>query len=395
MRSSPEALNHRPQRWLKPAGLAGLGLAAIVVLFGLLSRGLAGQQLKTRTLADVNPTVQVIAPKSNGKGEALTLPGQVEADYDAVIHARVSGYLKAWNVDIGAQVKQGQVLAEIDTPELDQQLAQARAALATADANQKLAQITAARWANLLARDAVSHQEADEKAGDLEAKTAISQAAKAEVDRLQALETFKRIVAPFDGVVTARNTDIGALIAAGQPNDPGLFTVADVRRLRIYVRVPQSYSAEIAPGAMATLTAPEYPGQTFRAKLTSTSDAVGDQSGALLVELQMDNADNRLKPGEYVQARFNLPAAPNVLSVPASALMLRNTGMEVAVVGTDGKAHLRPITIQRDLGVTVEVSSGLGPNDRVIDNPPDSLTEGETVKIAAGSANAQGSGRQG
>ena len=319
----------------------------------------------------------------------------MEADDDAVIHARVSGYLKAWNVDIGAQVKQGQVLAEIDTPELDQQLAQAKAALATADANQKLAQITAARWANLLARDAVSHQEADEKAGDLEAKTAISQAARADVDRLQALEAFKRIVAPFDGVVTARNTDIGALIAAGQPNDPGLFTVADVRRFRIYVRVPQSYSAEIAPGAMATLTAPEYPGQTFQAKLTSTSDAVGVQSGALLVELQMDNADNRLKPGEYVQARFNLPAAPNVLRVPASTLMLRTSGMEIAIVGTDDKAHLRPITIQRDLGVTVEISSGLVPTDRVIDNPPDSLVDGEAVKIAREPANAQGSGRQG
>ena len=278
MLSSPEALNHRPQRWLKPAGLAGLGLAGVVVLLGLASRGLASQQLKARVLADVDPTVQVIAPASDSKGEVLTLPGQVEADDDAVIHARVSGYLKAWNVDIGAHVKQGQVLAEIDTPELDQQLAQAKAALATADANQKLAQITAARWANLLARDAVSHQEADEKAGDLEAKTAISQAARADVDRLQALEAFKRIVAPFDGVVTARNTDIGALIAAGQPNDPGLFTVADVRRLRIYVRVPQSYSAEIAPGAMATLTAPEYPGQIFQAKLTSTSDAVGSQS---------------------------------------------------------------------------------------------------------------------
>jgi len=302
MRSSPEALVHRPQHWLKLAGLAGLGLAAVVVLLGLLSRGLASQQLKARTLADADPTVQVIAPTREGKGEVLTLPGQVEADDDAVIHARVSGYLKAWNVDIGAHVKQGQVLAEIDTPELDQQLAQAKAALATAEANQKLAQITASRWANLLARDAVSHQEADEKAGDLEAKTAISQAAKADVDRLQALETFKKIVAPFDGVVTARSTDIGALIAAGQPNDPGLFTVADVRRLRIYVRVPQIYSAEIAPGAAATLTAPEYPGQSFQAKLTSTSDAVGAQSGALLVELQMENADNRLKPGEYVQA---------------------------------------------------------------------------------------------
>jgi RND family efflux transporter MFP subunit len=368
--------------------LIALAVAAAVVGAGLLSRGLASQHLKQQTLADMVPTVDIVMPQGGGEGEGLVLPGEVQADDVAAIHARVSGYLKHWYVDIGAHVKAGQVLADIDTPELDQQLEQAKANLATAVANQSLAKSTAVRWTNLLSRDAVSKQEADEKNGDYASKTALVQAARADVDRLNALESFKRIIAPFDGVVTARDTDIGALIAAGNPSDPGLFTVADVHQLRIYVHVPQAYSAQIKPGSTAALTVPEYPGRTFQAKVTTTSGAIGAQSNAILVELQIDNADNALKPGEYIQARFSAPPAPGAVRLPASALMLRQNGMAVAVVGPGGQVQLKPVQIQRDLGTTVEIASGVGPNDRVVDNPPDSLVNGEMVRVNQASAAA-------
>jgi RND family efflux transporter MFP subunit len=255
-------------------------------------------------------------------------------------------------------------------------------------ADEKFAQTTAARWTHLLGRDAVSHQEADEKTAELDAKTTGVQAAKADVDRLMALESFKRIVAPFSGMVTARTTDIGALITAGNASDPGLFTVADVRRLRIYVHVPQSYSAMIVPGVTGHLAVPEYPGRTFDAKLVSTSGAVGAQSGSVLVELQMDNPQSALKPGEYAQVTFDLPPSAGVVQLPASALMFRQKGMAVAVVDPRGRATMKYIKIQRDLGTTVEIASGLSPADRVINNPPDSLVDGQSVRIAAKSRNA-------
>jgi RND family efflux transporter MFP subunit len=281
------------------------------------------------------------------------------------------------------------MVAEIDTPELDQQLAAAKADLATAVANQSLAQTTAKRWNSLLSQDAVSRQEAEEKNGDLAAKTALVGAAKANVQRLEALEGFKRIVAPFDGVVTARNTDIGALINTGGPNDPGLFTVADVHRLRVYVSVPQDEAADFHPGETVSLTAPEYPGRSFQATLASTSGAIGAQSGALLVEAQLDNADGALKPGDYVQVSFNLPAQAGAVRVPAGALMFRHDGMAVAVVGPHGHVTIKPVTIARDLGSAVEIAIGLSPGDAVIANPPDSIVNGEVVRVAG----AAGAGR--
>ena len=392
MPSDSDVLHHRRQRWLKPAGLVGLGVAGLIVVFGLVSRGLASQHLKAWTRAEAVPTVEVITPAANTAADELTLPGDVEANYSAVIHARVSGYLKRWYVDIGANVKAGQVLADIDTPELDQQLAQARANLATAAANQKLAQTTAARWTDLLKRDAVSQQETDEKTGDLEAKTSLAQAAKAEVDRLQALEAFKRIVSPFDGVVTARNTDIGALIAAGNASDPGLFTVADMHRLRIYVKVPQTYSAAIRPGEKASLTLPQFPGQTFQATLASTAESIGQQSGTLLAELQMDNPGDLLKPGEYAQVTFATQPTSGLVQVPASALMFRQKGMAVATVGTNNHVDLKYIKIHQDLGASVEIASGLSPADRIINNPPDSLSQGELVRVATGRPATSGQG---
>ena len=389
MPDEAEAPPRAAPRWLKPAGVAGAGLAALIVAAGLVGRVSASQNLKALTTIEAVPTVNVIAPASDTGAQNLTLPGNVQAFYDAQIHARVNGYLKKWYQDIGAHVKAGQVLADIDTPELDQQLIQARANLATSQANQRLAQTTAKRWTSLLADDAVSQQETAEKSGDLDAKTSVVQAAQAEVQRLQALEAFKRITAPFDGVVTGRTTDIGALIAAGgAPSDPGLFSVADVHRLRVYVKVPQAYSADLHPGQTAQLVVPEHPGQTFTAALVSTSGAVSDQSGTMLVELQIDNATGALKPGDYAQVHFDLPAAGGTIRLPASALMLRRSGMMVATLGAGDRVVMKPITVARDFGASVEIASGINPSDRVIDSPPDSLANGEPVRVAQPAASA-------
>lgn len=381
---TPEVLHHRPQRWLKPAGVAGLVIAALAVAAGVLTRGVASASLKTTASAAAISTVELIAPTADTAAEPLVLPADVEANDIATIHPRVSGYIRKWDVDIGAHVKTGQLLADIDTPELDQQLAQAKAALATAAAKQNVAKISADRWSRLLARNAVSQQETDEKTGDFTEKSADVQAAKADVDRLQALESFKRIVAPFDGVVTARTAHVGALVAAGTPNDPGLFTVADVHRLRIYVHVPQAYSAELTPGMAASVTVPEYAGREFQATLASTSGAVGAQSGALLAELQIDNPDQALKPGDYAQATFKIaPSSNATLRLPSSALMFRQQGMAVGVVDAQSRAHIRYIAIRHDLGASVEIATGVAATDRVINNPPDSLQDGEKVRVAA------------
>jgi multidrug efflux system membrane fusion protein len=380
---SVEVLNHRPMPWLKPAGLLAAGLAVIIVVVGLVGRGMASQSLRSWTESAAIPTVSVIRPDANLGAQNLVLPGQVQAFNTAIIRARVDGYLKDWREDIGAKVAAGQVLADIDTPELDQQLAQARADLATAQSNQQLAGTTAARWNGLLTQDAVSRQEAEEKNGDLAAKTTLVAAAKANVERLQALESFKHIVAPFAGTVTARNTDIGALINTGAASDPGLFTVADVHRLRVYVSVPQSETAQIHPGETVSLQVPDFPGRTFQATLVSTSGAIGAQSGALLVEAQLDNPDGALKPGDYAQVTFNLPPGSGAVSLPASALMFRHEGMAVAVVGRDGRVTMKPVAIARDLGTRVDIAIGLGPGDAVVDNPPDSLAPGERVRVAA------------
>lgn len=379
----PEVLRHSAQPWLKPAAFVGAGLAVVIVAGGLISRGLANAALKTDSADAATTIVDVVSPASDTAAQTLTLPADVEANDVAALHARISGYIKDWRVDIGAHVKAGQVLADIDTPDLDQQLAQAKAALATATAKRNVAQISADRWSRLLQKNAVSQQETDEKTGDLAAKTADMQAAKADVDRLAALESFKRLVSPFDGVVTQRTAHVGALVTANTGPDPGLFTVADVHRLRIYVHVPQTYSAELKPGMEASLAAPEYPGRTFTAKLASTSEAVGAQTGALTAELQMDNADQSLKPGDYVQATFKLaPSNGAVLRLPAGALMFRQKGMAVGVVDAQNKAHIRYVTLGRDLGAQVEIATGLAASDRVIANPPDSLEEGETVRVA-------------
>jgi RND family efflux transporter MFP subunit len=363
-----EVLQHRPQPWLRPAGFAGAGLAVLVVAIGLITRGVASASLKSDAATAAIPTVELIAPTLDTTAEPLTLPADVEADDIAALHARVSGYIKAWHVDIGAHVKQ---------------LAQAKAALATAQAKAGVAKVSADRWSRLLSKNAVSQQETDEKTGDFVERSADVQAAKADVDRYQAMEAFKRVTSPFDGIVTARTAHVGALVAAGAPNDPALFTVADVHKLRIYAHVPQAYSAQLTPGMEASVTVPEYPGREFKARLASTSGAVGAQSGALLAELQIDNADQALKPGDYAQAKFKIaPSNGATLRLPASSLMFRQTGLAVGMVDAQGRAHLRPITIRRDLGTSVEIATGVAATDRVIANPPDSLEDGERVRVA-------------
>jgi RND family efflux transporter MFP subunit len=379
-------------RTLRLAGIIALCIAAAVVIAGVAARLHDSSKLRNWTAIQSIPPVSVILPTAGGGTRQLVLPGSLQADYNAPIYSRVSGYVRAWFTDIGARVKAGQLMAVIDTPELDQQLIASRADLETARANMQLASTTARRWASLLAQDAVSKQESEEKAGDLAAKTAQVDAAQANVGRLLALKAFARIVAPFDGVVTARRTDIGDLVnagagaaGAGAPTAE-LFDVAKVDRLRLYVHVPQRYSSRITPGMTAGLTVPEYPGRTFKATLTSTSEAVSESSGTLLVELAVDNADGALKTGDYAQVTFNLAGAPagagpTALSVPAAALLFRKEGSQVATVNSANRVVLKPVTISADLGQTVEIGSGLSSTDRVIDTPPDSIATGDLVRV--------------
>ena len=373
------------RRGLRIAAIVALLVAAFVVVTGILSRRHDTAQTTRWTSAEAIPVVSVVSPSASPTARNLVLPGTLQAYYNAPIYSRVSGYVHAWYFDIGAHVKTGQLLALIDTPETDQQIIQARADLATADANRQLAATTSQRWARLLKQDAVSQQETDEKAGDLLAKTTQVQAAKANLDRLLALKGFSRITAPFDGVITARRTDIGALVnaGAGAAANSELFDVAKVDRLRLYVRVPQADSAEIKPGVTATLTVPELPGRSFTGVLATTANAIADASGTLLAELMVDNSGDLLKPGAYAQVRFNIPSqgAQGTMMLPSSAMLFRDKGTEVALVGPHDHVHMHKVSVGRDLGSTLEISAGLQPGDRVIDNPPDSIADGQLVRV--------------
>jgi RND family efflux transporter MFP subunit len=390
--NSPEALRYQAPRNLKLIGLIALAVAAAVVVLGVISRVRADQGVRSWTKAQQVPTVGLVQAKADTAPATLTLPAQLQAYENAGIRSRVSGYLKDWKVDIGSVVKKGQLLAEVDTPDLDQQLAQARADLATAKANQALAVSTEKRWKNLLAKDAVSQQEYDEKAGDLAAKTSLVNAAQANVGRLVATEAFKRIVAPFDGVVTTRATDIGQLITAGAANEQPLFTVSQIDRLRVYVQVPQAYVAQIHPGMTAKLSAPEHPGEPFTATVVADAQAIQQQTGTLLVQLQIDNRSRKLKAGGYVQASLSLPSQARVARIPSSALINDEHGVHVAMVGADGKVVMRPVTVARDLGQTLDISAGVNPGDKVIDSPPDDLAAGDEVHIASEAPAASGKG---
>jgi RND family efflux transporter MFP subunit len=370
-------------RGVRLAGLIALVVVIVVVIIGIATRVVESRNLKTWTNEQTVPTVNVATPEKNGAGSPLELPGRIEAYTQASMYARVAGYLKSWKVDIGGRVKAGQLLAEIDTPDLDQQLLQAKADLASAQANEALASTTAKRWQAMLSSDSVAKQEVDEKTGDFTAKRALANAAKANVDRIEATKAYARIVAPFDGVVTARNTDVGALINAGSTGGgQPLFVVSDVSKLRVYVQVPQTFVPSIPAGATAQLTVPEYPGRTFEARVDASSQAVNASSGSTLIQLSVDNADGKLMPGSFTNVRFKLDANAAGLRVPASALIFNASGLHLATVGSDNKVTFKTVTILHDYGKTVEIGSGLAADDRVIDSPPDGLVNGDQVKIS-------------
>ncbi|HEX4861662.1 MAG TPA: efflux RND transporter periplasmic adaptor subunit [Rhizomicrobium sp.] len=375
-------LRYVPPKRLRLAGLVAACIAALIIVVGIITRVTADRSVAAWTDTNALPVVSVINLGQAGKTGDLTLPGNVQAYNSAPIYARVSGYLKKWYVDIGAKVKTGQLLADIDVPDQDQQLAQARADLGTAIANQKLSAQTAKRWNALAKSNAAAPQDVDEKNADLAAKTAAVASAQANVARLRDLTNFERITAPFAGTVTSRSVDVGALVTVGAPGTVPLFTVSDTNKLRIYVNVPQNYSAMIAPGMTAKFTVPEYPGETFTAKLAANAQAVDPTTGTVLVQLQADNAQSRLKPGDYAQVRFDLPATANAIRLPASALIFNDDGTAVAVVGPGNRVSVKPVTILRDYGTSVEIASGVTRQDRVIDNPPDALKAGDEVRVA-------------
>lgn len=366
---------------LKAVGIGGAALALLAVALGLGIRFHQHHELVQWTDAQLIPSVRIVSAADPAKEHTIMLPGHLQAWYSAPIHARVGGYLKAWYKDIGDKVKAGEVLAVIDTPELDQQFEQAKAVLVKAQADANLANITAKRWQHLLGSDSVSKQEADEKTGEAEAAQATVLAAKADVDRLQALETFKKIVAPFDGVVTARRTDVGDLITANNESGPELFTVADTSRVRLYVPVPEVDANAIKPGMKVTLNVPELPGRTFQATLIGNSNSINQSSGSLLAQFVANNSDDALKPGDYADVQLGLQADPHIVSVPSSALIFRDKGAEVAVFGPDSRAHLHKVHIAVDMGTTLQIDQGLSLDDRVIENPPDSLMDGDKVHV--------------
>jgi len=388
--SQPDPTPNRPvsRRHLRLTGIAAAVIAVVIVAHGLIVRASESSRLRDWTEAQALTTVAVNPPSAAANISGLELPGRIEAWQRAPIYARVSGYLKDWKHDIGTPVKAGEVLANIETPDLDQQLAQARADLATAQANAALSATTAKRWQAMLGSDSVSKQEVDEKTGDLAAKNALVAAQRANVDRLLALKNFTRIVAPFDGTVTARNTDVGALINVGGGAGQELFVISDTSKLRVYVSVPQNYVPSVPPGTKATLTVPEHPDQTYAATVESSSQSVNAASGTTLMQLSVDNPAGELLPGGYASVRLDLKGKANGLSVPGSALIFDAKGISVATVDANNKVVVKPVTIARDLGKVVEIGSGLNAADRVIENPPDGVVSGIEVRIA-GAAKTQ------
>lgn len=377
-------------RTLKRAGIGVAVVALAVVAFGTMSRIGAVEDLRETAAQAAVPSVTVLTPAPTADGGALVLPGNLQAWNSAPIYARTNGYVRRWLVDIGDHVKAGQTLAVLDAPEVEQQLAQAEADYQTARANQGLAGTTARRWSSMLAQDAVSRQEADEKAGDLAAKSALANAAMANVRRLRALQGFTRLSAPFSGVITSRSTQIGALVVSGNAAAQPLFTVSDMQRIRVFVRVPQGSSASVHPGMTASLSLPEYPGRKFAATMTRSAQAVDAQSGAVLVELQAANPDGALKPGAYAQVSFAVGAGHgNGLSLPGSTILYGANGPSVAVAAADGRVTVKPVTIARDEGAKVVISAGLAPGDRVIDSPPDSIRSGDQVRVRKAAKDAR------
>jgi RND family efflux transporter MFP subunit len=373
--STASASSKRRYLWV------AIALVLLLAVWGILSRLITRNALARDAHEAAVPTVLTTKPHRGPTTDTLMLPGSVQAYYEAPIYARTSGYLKTWYTDIGTPVKKGQLLAEIETPEVDQQLRQAEADLGTARANYDLARSTNERWQGLLASQSVSQQDADQRAGDAAAKSAAQASAAANLARLRELEGFKRVVAPFDGVVTQRNTDVGALINAGQTPGSALFRVADTHRLRIYVQVPQAYAAQVRTGLKASLDFSDHPGEHYAATVASTAHALDATSRTLQVELQIDNDNGELLPGAYVQVTFSLPPGPGNLRVPVNAVIFRGNSPQVATVDSAQRVRLRDITEGRDFGTEVEVLAGINPSDTLILNPPDSIADGAEVRV--------------
>jgi len=362
-------------------GVVALIGAGLIVGTGIRAREEQDTRLKQWTDDQAIPTVAVALPNAKALSPTIDLPGRLEAYYRAPIFARVSGYLKSWDVDIGARVKAGQVIAEIEAPDLDQQLLQARADLASAQASARLSEATLTRRKTLVASNFVSAQEIDERTADLSNKNAAVKAGQANVERLEALTGYKKITAPFDGVVTSRDTDVGALINAGGGSGPAMFTISDISKLRVYVNVPQNYVPAIKIGAKATISLPEYPNRTFEATVEASSQAVDVASGTTRMQLGLENAKGELMPGGYASVKLNLQRDSTPLSIPSSALIFNASGLRVATVGPDDKVVFKTVKIGRDLGKEIELASGLAPDDRVITAPPDGLNDGEQVRV--------------
>ncbi len=363
-----------------------LALVAIVIYSGIHSRAAAESRLVQRTEEAAIPTVTVVFPKDGAPSDEIVLPGVTQAFIDAPIYARTNGYLKQWYFDIGAHVKKDQLLAVIDTPEIDQQLQQARADLDTAQANLNIAKITATRWQGLVNDGSVSQQETDQAVSNLKAVQATVESNAANVRRLEQLQSFEKVYSPFDGIITARSTDIGALIDAGASTQPKeLFHMASTRTLRVYVAVPEVYSPTVRSGGFATLTLDEFPGQTFRGTIVRNTNSIDLASRTLLVEVDIDNPTGQLLPGAYVFVHLKLPEATHAVTVPANTLIFRKEGLQVALV-RDGKARLVSVKINHDYGNSVEIVSGLQPTYALIVDPSDSLVDGTAVRVSNDSA---------
>jgi RND family efflux transporter MFP subunit len=383
--SQPDQKSGRPVPGrLRLVGVVVLVLAIAVVAYGMISRASQNSRLRDLTEAQAVPTVSVVTPQNVENRSGLDLPGRLEAFIRAPIYARVPGYLKSWQHDIGSKVKAGDLLAEIDTPDLDQQLMQARADQSVAEANAKLAQISADRWQSLAGTDAVAKQDVDQRTFTLNANVAQVKAAQANVDRLVAEQGFKRLIAPFDGIVTARETDIGALINVGATGGAELFVISETSKLRVYVSVPQNYVPSVPPGTQATINVPEHPGKTYSGTVEASSQAVSPSTGTTLMQIIVDNSAGEMMPGDYAGIHLQIDGAANVLSVPSSALIFDAKGLSIATVDANNHVLLKSVSIQRDLGSVIEVASGLAPNDRVIQNPPDGIDNGAEVRLAAG-----------
>jgi RND family efflux transporter MFP subunit len=370
-------------RGLRRAGIIFVIVVIAVTVYGLVSRAAQNSRLRDLTEAEAVPSVAVEVPSSSENSNGLDLPGRLEAYIQAPIYARVPGYLKTWKHDIGSKVKAGELLAEIDTPDLDQQLVQARAALSVADANAKLAEITAKRWQALAGTDAVAKQDVDQRTFTYNANVAQVKAAQATVNQLVAETGFKRLSAPFDGIVTARDTDIGALINVGASGGAQLFVVSETAKLRVYVNVPQNYVPSVPSGTEATIKVPEHPGKTYTGTVEASAQSVTPSTGTTLMQIIVDNKAGELMPGSYASIHLNITAAAKVLTVSSSALIFDAQGLSIATVGADNRVVVKPVTLERDLGAVIEIASGLSAGDRVIKNPPDGIATGAQVNVVS------------